>query len=171
MEHREILVRESAAYCKSANAIPPTIAPHPPPRLPPRSPHHSPLYMVASDAIITYRFRSRLFVLGMYRGYRSRVNRTGNEFSVLEKRRKQSIVPGTNGSTDKLHEGMRATYSLLRAQLISPFPGVSFAKKYTVDGLVNIKYFFAFPQHCDTVRSIEQRERDRFIIESRLILS
>lgn len=43
------------------------------------------------DAIIMYRFRSRLLVLSMYRGYRSRVNRTGNEFSVLEKRRKQSI--------------------------------------------------------------------------------
>lgn len=34
------------------------------------------------DAIIMYRFRSRLLVFSMYRGYRSRVNRTGNEFSV-----------------------------------------------------------------------------------------
>lgn len=43
------------------------------------------------NAIITYRFRSQLLVLSMYRGNRSRINRTGNEFSVLEKRRKQSI--------------------------------------------------------------------------------
>lgn len=87
MEHRQILVQRIAE-------VPDTI----PSPLLCRYPHHRtnhrynhPFNGRVYNAIITYRFRSQLLVLSMYRGNRSRINRTGNEFSVLEKRRKQSI--------------------------------------------------------------------------------
>lgn len=88
MEHREIFaIYKVVARCKSNRCDCPLLLYH-------RQQNHrysrlfnGQLY----DAIIMYRFRSRLLVFSMYRGYRSRVNRTGNEFSVQEKRRKQSI--------------------------------------------------------------------------------
>lgn len=65
------------------------------------------------NAIIMYRFRSWLLVLSMYRGNRSRINRTGNEFSVWRNVGNNRLAGHKwLGPTD-LRSGMRITYASL----------------------------------------------------------
>lgn len=93
------------AYCRSTryDSFSSFMLLSPPPSINHRYNH--PFNRRVYNAIITYRFRSRLLVLSMYHGNRSRINRTGNEFSVLEKRRKQSIGRAQMARPDRLSFG------------------------------------------------------------------
>lgn len=112
MEHMDRSSYDVVAYCRSTryDSFSSFMLLSPPPSINHRYNH--PFNRRVYNAIITYRFRSRLLVLSMYHGNRSRINRTGNEFSVLEKRRKQSIGRAQMARPD-FRSGMRVTYASL----------------------------------------------------------